>query len=304
MSGPELFPARLDFAEIKRRVSVEDVLGARGLLAGLRRHGDRLTGPCPVHGGDNPTAFVVDRKKDVWFCFSGCGRGGDVIDLVRRLDGVSHREAASRLAVMAPSSPRPPLPAARTSSFRPFERTLYLDPDVPWLAAKGIWAATARTHEAGAWSGRGMLAGCVAVRLHDPTGAPLGYAGRRLQGDGSKWVLPRAFPKGEVLYGHHRIDPRRPALVVVECPWGVMRLAQIGVPAVALLGTSMSERQAELLSRREQVTLLLDGDTAGRRAARELAKRLELAVDVRIVELPRGRDPDDLCDLELAIVLG
>lgn len=298
------FPARLDFAEIKRRVSVEDALAARGLLAGLRRRGDRLTGPCPVHGGDNPTAFVVDRRKDVWFCFSGCGRGGDVIELVRRLDGVSHREAAARLAALAPSAaPPPPIPPARRSSFRPFERALSLDPHVPWLGAKQISADTARTYEAGAWRGRGMLAGCVAVRLHSPTGAPWGYAGRRVHGEGSKWSFPRAFPKGEVLYGHHRVDPSSSALVVVECPWGVMRLAQIGVAAVALLGTSMSEHQAELLSRREHVTLLLDGDAAGRRAARELARRLELVVDVRIVDLPRGCDPDDLRDEDLAAVL-
>jgi len=30
---------------------------------------------------------------------------------------------------------------------------------------------------------------------------------------------------------------------VVECPWGVMRLAQIGIPAVALLGIPLSRTQ-------------------------------------------------------------
>src|SRR5512134_3410035 len=83
------FPARLDFKEIKRRVSIEDVLAVRGLLGAMRRRGDRITGCCPVHGGDNPMAFVVDRARNVWFCFTGCGRGGDVIELVRLLDGVS-----------------------------------------------------------------------------------------------------------------------------------------------------------------------------------------------------------------------
>lgn len=290
------FPPRLDFKEIKGRISVEDLLAARGLLAGMRRRGDRITGCCPVHGGDNPTAFTVDRAKNVWFCFSGCGRGGDVIELVRLLDGISHREAASRLAAMSPSVfPEP----SRRATFQPFERTLYLDPDVPWLAAKGISAATARAYEAGAWRGRGMLAGCVAVRLHGPGGAPLGYAGRRLAGDGGKWVFPRGFPKSEVLFGHHRVDPRAPRLVVVECPWGVMRLAQVGVPAVALLGMGLSERQAELLSARQHLALVFDGDPAGRRGAREAARRLELAVDVTIVDLPKGCDPDDLSDADL-----
>lgn len=294
-------PARLDFGEIKRRVAIEDVLAQRGLLGSMRHRGDRLTGNCPVHGGDNPTAFVVDRAKNLWFCFSGCGRGGDVIELVRLLDGVSHRDAASRLRTMPPSV----LPApTRAAGFQPFERTLFLDPDVPWLAQKGISPSTARAYEAGAWRGRGMLAGCVAVRLHTPHGAPLGYAGRRLVPDGGKWVFPRSFPKSNVLYGHHRVDPLAQRLVVVECPWGVMRLAQAGVPAVALLGTALSDRQAELLSARHHVVLMFDGDPAGRRGALDAARRLELAVDVTIVELPKGCDPDDLPDADLLARVG
>lgn len=304
LRDPSELPFRgwLDFKELKRRVSIEDVLAARNLLGGLRRCGDRLTGPCPLHGGDNPSAFVVDPSKNVWYCFSGCGQGGDVIELVRRLDGVPHHEAASRLAAMSPSAR--PEPSRRTA-FRPFARSLDLDPDVPWLVAKGISPATARTYEAGAWRGPGMLAGCVAIRLHDLTGAPQGYAGRRMVcTTGGKWVFPPGFPKSEVLYGYHRVDPLAPQLVVVECPWGVMRLAQLGVPAVALLGTSSSDRQVELLSARPRLTLLFDGDSAGRRGARELATRLELAVDVTIVALPTGCDPDDLSDTDLAKLVG
>lgn len=297
MTPPELpFPGWVDFAEVKARVSVEDVLAARGVP--LRRRGRLLVAPCPIHHGDNPTAFVVDPVKNLWHCFSQCGEGGDVIELVRRLDGVSAREAALRLTGLSPS-PRRPAPA-RTRPFRPFERSLYLDADVPWLAAKGILPSTARMYEAGAWRGLGMLADCVAVRLHSADGAPLGYAGRRLTGGDAKWVFPAAFPKRDVLYGHHRVDPMAADLVVVECPWGVMRLAQIGVAAVALLGTAMSDRQAELLSRRSRVTLMLDGDPAGRKGATEAARRLEMTVNVRIVRLPTGKDPDDLTDAALA----
>lgn len=285
------------FDEIKARVSIEHVLAARGIH--LRRRGNRLVGPCPVHQGDNPTAFSVDRARGLWYCFSGCRRGGDVIELVRLLDGVTHREAASRLATMAPLAPMEAVRSPSTRSFRPFERSLFLDANTPWLLAKGIHPITARAYECGAWHGTGMLTGCVAVRLHTPEGAALGYAGRRLVGAGGKWVFPTAFPKNEVLYGHHRVDPTASELVVVECPWGVMRLAQLGVPVVGLLGTSLSDRQAELLSRRQRVTLMMDGDPAGRRAANAAAGRLELTVDVRIVRLPAGKDPDDLADEEL-----
>jgi DNA primase len=302
MTAPTLpFPGRPDFAQLKQQVSILEVLSRRGLTGSLRRRGHRLTGPCPVHGGDNPTAFTVDITKNVWFCFSGCGAGGDVIELVRRLDRVSHREAALWLSALPPATaPVAPAPvAASRGPFRPFEQTLYLDHHAPWLQSKGILPMTARAYEAGGWRAGGMLAGCIAVRLHSPTGSPWGYAGRRLVGPGGKWVFPPSFPKGETLYGQHRVDPACDHVVVVECPWGVMRLAQIGVPAVGLLGTSLSPTQTSLLSARRGITLMFDGDPAGRRAAREVARRLAPAADVKIAALPDGSDPDDLSDDDL-----
>lgn len=213
---------------------------------------------------------------------------------MRRLDDLSHHEAAGRLQAMEPSALSAPSAPVPRPPFRPYERALRLQHDVPWLAAKGIAATTARAYEAGAWRGQGMLAGCVAVRLHDPAVAPLGYAGRRLGGGGGEWVFPCGFPKSAVLYGHHRLRAAAPRIVVVECPWGVMRLAQLGVAAVALLGTTLSERHAHLLAERERVTLLLDGDDAGRRGAEAATRRLAGAVAVDIVTLPDGADPHDL----------
>lgn len=40
--------------DLKRLVSIEVVLYDKGLGATLKCRGDRLLGPCPVHGGDNP----------------------------------------------------------------------------------------------------------------------------------------------------------------------------------------------------------------------------------------------------------
>lgn len=47
-------------------------------------HGDRYACACPLHGGDNPTAFSVFRKdgKLLWNCFTGDCGGGDAITFV------------------------------------------------------------------------------------------------------------------------------------------------------------------------------------------------------------------------------
>jgi len=300
----------LDFARLKQRVCLHQVLLAKGLTGALRPRGSRLIGPCPVHGGDNPRAFVADLGRNLWHCFTRCQGGGDVVELVRRLDHLSYRETARYLARLAqePVAVDGPRAAAGPGPFRPFIRQLALDSATPWLARKGIAPATAAGFEAGAYHGRGFLDACIGVRLHDPAGQPLGYAGRRLDKHAiaryGKWKLPRGLPKRHLLYGvHHAAAGRHHGLVVVECPWGVMRLAQLGVPAVALLGTQLSPAQHQLLQQFPRVVLMLDGDPAGRDATVRLFQRLGQSVHTQWVYLPAGHDPDDLDDSALAALV-
>lgn len=267
--------------------AVEQLLAREGLLDGFRREGRRLFGPCPVHRGDNPRAFVVDLLGDRWYCFSQCRRGGGPVALARALG-----------APTSGGSERPE--AAPERPFVPYVRALRLDPDSDWLARKGIWPSIARAREVGLWHGTGMLADCVGLRLHDLDGAPLGYAGRRLDPQAAasrgKWTFPRGLPKSRLLYGRHHVFGRR--VVLTECPWGVLRLAQLGIDAVALLGVGLSPTQTRHLEGFEHVVVLMDGDAAGR-AAGEAAK-VRLGDRARVALLPYGADPDDLGDNDLA----
>jgi DNA primase len=301
-----MIPPELDFRHLKQVVSIEQVLAHKAMLDGLRLRGHCLVGPCPIHGGDNPRAFVVDRHKGLWHCFTGCGAGGDVVELVRRLDRLSYLEAARSLASLRrwPPPLRPPPPPAATMAFRPFTVRLSLDPTARLLRDKGILPRTAKDFEVGAWHGRGMLAGCVAFRLRRPTGQPLGYAGRRTSPEVArrrgKWVFPPRLPKSELLYGLFQVFSHLDrGLVVVEDPWSVLRLAQLRIPSVALLGTHISDIQKHWLLRAPRIVLMMDGDEAGRRAALSIRQALDSRIETFIVDLPDGKDPDDLDDNEL-----
>jgi len=298
--------AELDFWRLKRLVSIERVLADHGLLDKLTRRSDRLVGPCPLHGGDNPGAFVVSLSKNLWHCFTGCFSGGDVVDLICKLQQCDQRRAAHYLAALAatvPTRPMPqPRPQPRPRGFRPYTKRLPLEPSARFLRDKGIGPAIASRFEVGAYKGRGMLAGCVAVRLHSTQGHVLGYAGRRLDPQHvarrGKWTFPPGLPKSKLLYGYHRAWPlmQRRGVVLVECPWGVLRLAQLRVPAVALLGTGLSQAQQALLWALPSVVITMDGDPAGTSAAASLRRRLPNSV---VFELPQGKDPDDLDDSQL-----
>jgi DNA primase len=65
--------------------------------------------------------------------------------------------------------------------------------------------------------------------------------------------------------------------------------------AVASLGTALTPFQVKLLARySERVVVSYDGDTAGvNAAAKSLDLFLERGFDVRVAEIPQGKDPDD-----------
>lgn len=290
----------LDFRWLKQLVSIERFLTHRGLIDGLRRRGHRLVGPCPIHDGDNPSAFVVDCRRNLWHCFTRCQGGGDLVVLVRRLDRVDYDDVACRLLEIVgtgASVSRATSTTPSTVRFEPYHRRLALDSLHPFLMDKGILAETAARFEVGAWYGSGMLEGCIAVRLRDPNGRPLGYAGRRLTPENrGKWVFPPRLPKSRLLYQYHRRDRHSQSpVVVVEGPWGVLRLEQLNVPAVALFGVNLSRLQAKMLEPFHPILVMLDGDAAGRLAQHRMCQLLK----ARPVTLDDGLDPDDLSDENL-----
>jgi len=299
-----MFPDYLNFQYLKRAVPIEAVLHDKGLTAHLKKRGDQLFAPCPVHGGDNPRAFVVSLSKNLWHCFTKCDAGGDIVSLVRRLDGKTYRQTAQYLASLLHTLPEPSVTYWGLSSkkpFRPFTMRLPLDGSTKWLKEKGIIPKTARRFDAGLYQGAGFLNECIGLRLHDLKGRPIGYAGRRLNPEqikhNGKWKFPLGLPKKDLLYNFHRVRANlHNGLVVVECPWGVMRLAQLNIPAVALLGIHLSHTQHDLLYRIPKVILMLDGDNAGRKAMVRIRKSLEDSTQVRLVNLPTDKDPDDLDD--------
>ena len=80
-----------------RSVPIERELERRGFLNTLRRKGKELVGPCPKKCGCDDDGFSVNPKEQVWNC-RGCNKGGDVVELVRHLDGSTFPEALTTLA--------------------------------------------------------------------------------------------------------------------------------------------------------------------------------------------------------------
>ena len=88
----------VNYRELKRTVSMEQVIERYGLLATFRRRGDSLVGPCPIHKGHDRRQFRISPSKNAFMCFGRCKGGGNVLDFVDRMEGgIGTREAALRL---------------------------------------------------------------------------------------------------------------------------------------------------------------------------------------------------------------
>jgi DNA primase len=108
------------------------------------------------------------------------------------------------------------------------------------------------------------------------------------------------FRKGYVLFGLHK---SKRALIEANCAivcegqLDLISLFEAGIMnVVAPQGTAFTENQARILKRfADEVVLCFDSDAAGAKAAeRSLDALLENDFIIRVVELPRGEDPDSL----------
>ena len=83
-----------ELERLKREVSLERLVLAKGVK--LEPRGKELLGACPFCGSDGQTLVIVPAAN-LWRCDAGCKTGGDVIDWVRKAEGVSHRLAVELL---------------------------------------------------------------------------------------------------------------------------------------------------------------------------------------------------------------
>lgn len=70
------------------------------------------------------------------------------------------------------------------------------------------------------------------------------------------------------------------------------------------MGSSLSEEQGKLLGQHfDKVCLLMDGDAAGKEAGGVIAHSLIRRLYVRVVDLPDGKQPDQMSDDDLCSLL-
>ena len=147
------------------------------------------------------------------------------------------------------------------------------------------------------------FSGRIIFPIFSPNGRVVAFAGRILDDKekSAKYLnSPESlvYIKGRTLYGlsHAKDDIRKlDKAILVEGYMDLISLYQNGAKnVVAVSGTALTDDQVQLLSRyTKNVVLLFDSDTAGIKASmRSIELLLKRDMEVKIVSLPEGEDPD------------
>ena len=165
-------------------------------------------------------------------------------------------------------------------------------------------------------SKNGSLAGCLfsgrlMIPIHDKLGRICAFTGRKLE-QTPEWGERKSpkyvnspetaiFEKGNLLFNLHLANKKisdDQDFLLVEGQLDAIRCWSMGFQtAVAPQGTAFKDSQANLLYRSHPkgVICLLDGDTAGQKAALSYVSLFIAAgLDAKFAELPLGSDPDQI----------
>lgn len=257
---------------------------------------------CPFHFNTNSPACEVDKTKGLYFCFS-CGATGNIYDLVMQTLNLTYFQAVrlikkheSDIDIMDFVEKE----IEEKQEFQEFDGVVLerLSKAIEassraneYYESRGINKASIDEFQLGYSEKQDM----VTVPVHTPDGRCIGFVARSIVGKDFKNTP--GLPRNRVLFNYHRLDSK--AVAVVESSFDAIRLHQVGLPAVATLGSKISRQQIALLDKFSEIVIMSDNDSAGMVLADSIKKNLSHKF-IRQVEWPDGtKDVGDLKDNQI-----
>jgi DNA primase len=223
---------------------------------------------CPFHGNYRTPAGEIDKNTGTFYCFS-CHKVADVYEFVMTVSGKTYFEAARyikknevesdlRTEIVSKLLDKPDyLPFDQAVVDRLASEAKLSDRAVGYFEGRSISRHSMDRFSLGYSESRDM----VTVPVHAPDGLLVGFVGRSVEGKDFKNTP--GLPKSKVLFNLHRVKSSS-KIFVVESSFDVIRLDQVGMPAVATLGANVSNIQVELLRKYfNNIYVIADNDEAG-----------------------------------------
>lgn len=241
--------------------------------------------PHPDHDDRHPSASINIRKR-LWTCYS-CGAGGSLERLLgervadQETDELIEELRASLTTVGATQKVYPErwLDQFEVAGIHPYWRKRGLSDETIQSFRLGYDFETNR----------------ATYPLRSPAGDVWGVASRAVGAQLPKYLYPDHAPVSKTLFGYDRVRVGVTSVVLCEGAMDALAMWDVGIPAVAQLGGSLSSDQEALLRRLGLVALTVayDEDNAGQRATERLLRRIDWT-PVRVMHWEGAKDPADL----------
>jgi DNA primase len=315
MKAPQFIKEQINKSAIQQLL---DLSGA----AHITFNGTYFRCACPLHHGDNPTAFVWNTENGLWFCHTGDCGGGDVFDFVAQLNDmsvehefkavinktaemlgidISNMEIGERAAQwvketrdwlefvskkhrqLNPSYDLSKLGTMyRINNYRNFDKEILMRFDVRYNANMNR----------------------LVVPIYNETGSVVGATCRSLDGTLPKWLnRPKSLKTAELLYNLNRSleDTTKPA-VIVEGVTDVWKHSNNeSYHFLATFGAHLTDEQVELLTRYFiSVYIMYDNDKAGIEATKKAIEKLKHKVNLKAFDWSQltENDPAELNEID------
>jgi DNA primase len=258
---------------------------------------------CPFHSNHRTPAGEVNKDTGIFFCFS-CHKTADLIELIMHTSGRTYFEAARFIKSKEQDS----------SLEQKMERRLYQKPEyapydellikrlnvqalespraMRYFAGRRITEDSVKKFSLGFSEKQDM----VTIPVASPDGIDVGFVGRSVEG--KEFKNTPGLPKSKVLFNLHRIKASD-KVYVVESSFDAIRLDQCGFPAVATLGSNVSNIQTELLQKYfNDIIVIADNDEAGGNMQSKIIDKL--GSHVFTIQLDKKyKDIGDMTDEEI-----
>lgn len=255
---------------------------------------------CPFHSNSRTPAGEVDKRTGIFFCFS-CHHITDLIELVMHFSNrtyfesvrfIKSKETESNLEieVMNRLVEKPEYSQFDEVLIQRLNQQAIESPRaMRYFSNRLITEDSVEKFKLGYSEKQDM----VTIPVSAPDGMLVGFVGRSVEGKDFKNTP--GLPKSKLLFNLHRTKTAE-KIFVVESSFDAIRLSQVGIPAVATLGSNVSNVQIELLQKYfNNIFVVADNDEAGGNMKTKMINKLGSRVSTIAID-KKYKDIGDMSD--------
>lgn len=288
--------------------------GANGLIP----DGDKYRCSCPIHNGDNATAFVYNPDGHLWVCHTECG-GGDIFTLIAHMNNLEIEKEFPKVVDLTAKEFGINIDGLNIGEIKDSYKSDMLKWFQYELNRKEVFNAPYDISRLGPKFSINSYRGFnkeildkfgvyysqdfnrILFTIYNENGIEIGASLRATGDEKPKWVhQPKSIKTGEVLYNLNNIKGKFKEVYIVEGMIDVINLNKIGIEnVVCSFGSNLTRKQVYLLMNYfESIILFFDNDKAGKKAIRKSIEKYNKMINIDVMLLEDINDPGEIKTLE------